>query len=151
MAEYKSKHGLVAKSPFELYMSFVDMRNFLQMLPEDKKQDVTADFDSITATVQGITLGVRVLQRNPYSRIDFVDNGGPVRFSISLHFDASTDPLKTDFSIVADVELNMVMKMMLGSKIQKGLDKIVDSLVDLSEGRVPEGVDPEMLKNARFN
>ena len=40
-----------------------------------------------------------------------------------------------------------MMKMMLGSKIQEGLDKIVDGLVAVSEGRIPEGVDPEMLKH----
>ena len=52
--EIKSKRGIVSKAPYELYMTFVDMRNFVQFLPEDKKQGVTADFDSIHAEVQGI-------------------------------------------------------------------------------------------------
>ena len=39
-----------------------------------------------------------------------------------------------------------MMKMLLGSKIQGALDKVVDSLVDLSEGRMPEGVDLSNLK-----
>ena len=30
------------------------------------------------------------------------------------------------------------MKAMIGGKIQQGLDKIVDSLVMVSEGRMPE-------------
>ena len=50
--EIKSKHGIVSKQPFELYMAFVDMRNFLQFLPEDKREGVTADYDTISATVQ---------------------------------------------------------------------------------------------------
>ncbi|MCQ2139968.1 MAG: hypothetical protein MJZ09_06305 [Bacteroidales bacterium] len=150
MTEYNSKHGLVSKSPFELYMSFVDMRNFLQMLPEDKREGITADFDTITGTVQGMTLGVRVLNRHPYSRIDFTDNGGPVRFSFSLYFDASNEASKTDFYIRAQADLPMMVKMMVGSKIQKALDKVVDSLVDISEGRMPEGVDPEKLKDLKF-
>lgn len=139
MTEYNSKHGLVSKSPFELYMGFVDMRNFLQMLPESRKEGVTADFDTITGTVQGITLGVRVLDRHPYSRIDFTDHGGPVRFSFSLHFDPSPEsPSKTDFYIRAQAEIPMMLKLMVGSKIQKGLDRMVDSLVDISEGRMPD-------------
>jgi hypothetical protein len=36
------------------------MRNFIQFLPEDKRADVTADYDSIHAVVQGFSIGVRV-------------------------------------------------------------------------------------------
>jgi len=55
--QFKSKHGIVSRPREELYMSFVDMRNFVNMLPEDKKQGVTADYDTISATVQGMTIG----------------------------------------------------------------------------------------------
>ena len=64
-AEFKSKKGLVSKAPYELYMAFVDMRNFVNFLPEDKKADVTADYDSIHATVQGFNIGVKVVDRTP--------------------------------------------------------------------------------------
>ena len=53
MAEYKSKHGIVSRPPYELYMSFADMRNFLRFLPEDKREGVTADYDTLKASVQG--------------------------------------------------------------------------------------------------
>ena len=39
-----------------------------------------------------------------------------------------------------------MMKTLLGSKLKEGLDKIVDGLVAMSEGRMPEGVDPSMFK-----
>ena len=32
MTEIESKHGTVSRQPYELYMSFTDMRNFLQTL-----------------------------------------------------------------------------------------------------------------------
>lgn len=131
----------MSKAPYELYMAFVDMRNFMQFLPEDKKEGVTADYDSIKATVQGFTIGVKVAERVPYSRIEFADDGAPFQFKLTMHFDAASDPYKTDFQINLDADLNFMMKMLIGSKIQGALDKVVDSLVDLSEGRVPEGVD----------
>ena len=131
----------MSKAPYELYMAFVDMRNFMQFLPEDKKEGVTADYDSIRATVQGFTIGVKVAERVPYSRIEFADDGAPFQFKLTMHFDAASDPYKTDFQIKLDADLNFMMKMLVGSKIQGALDKVVDSLVDLSEGRVPEGVD----------
>ena len=44
-----------------------------------------------------------------------------------------------------------MMKMVLGSKLQEALDKIVDTMAAVSEGRVPEGIDPEMLRKAKEN
>ncbi|MCQ2164961.1 MAG: hypothetical protein MJZ04_07255 [Bacteroidales bacterium] len=150
-AEYKSRHGMVARPPYELYMSFVDMRNFVSMLPEDRKNDVKADYDSISVTVQGFTIGVRVKQRTPYSRIDVSDDGAPFSFDLSVHFDSTSDPSRTDFWIELSADLNFMMKMMLGSKIQEALDKLVDSLVDISEGRMPEGIDPSMFPGSKSN
>ena len=144
--EIKSKRAVVSKAPYELYMLFVDMRNFVQMLPEDKKAGVEADFDSIHASVQGFNIGVKVNDRVPYSKIVYEDDGAPFKFTMALHFDPVSDPYKTDFQIVLDADLNFMMKTLLGSKLQDGLDKVVDALVAMSEGRIPEGVDPSMLR-----
>ena len=148
MAEFRSKKAVVSKAPYELYMAFVDMRNFVQFLPEDKKSDVTADYDCIHAVVQGFSIGVRVKDRVPYSKIEFVDDGAPFHFFLTLHFDAASDPYKPDFQIVVDAELNFMMKTLLGGKLKEALDKIVDALVAVSEGRIPEGIDPSMMPKA---
>ena len=144
--EIKSKRGVVSKAPYELYMTFVDMRNFVQFLPEDKKQGLIADFDSIHADVQGFNIGVKVTSRTPYSKIEYADDGAPFHFNLKLHFDPAADPYKTDFQIVMDADLNFMMKTILGSKLRQGLDKVVDALVDMSEGRMPEGFDPSSMK-----
>ena len=142
--EIKSKKGVVSKAPHELYMAFTDMRNFMQFLPEDKKEGVTADYDSIHATVQGFNIGVKVADRVPYSKLEFQDDGAPFQFKLKMHFDPASDPYKTEFQIILDAELNMMMKMLLGSKLQKAMDQMVDGLVAMSEGRIPEGIDPSM-------
>ena len=144
MAEFRSKKTVVSKAPYELYMAFVDMRNFIQFLPEDKRADVTADYDSIHAVVQGFSIGVRVKDRVPYSRIEFVDDGAPFKIFLTLHFNPSSDPYKTDFEIVLDAELNFMMKTLLGGKLKAALDKVAESLAAVSEGRMPEGIDPSM-------
>lgn len=149
-SEYKSKHGTVSRAACELYMNFVDCSRFLEMIPEDKRAGVTADYDSIKATIQGFNIGVRIVRREPYKLIMLEDDGAPFHFGIDLHFDDAGEPSKTDFYINVTADLNLMMKMMLGSKIQEGLNKIVDGIVAASEGRMPEGVDPEMLKNFKF-
>lgn len=127
-AQYNSKHGIISHPKEELYMGFTDMRNLLAALPEDKKEGVTADFDSVKATVQGFTIGVRVFERHPYDRISLKDDGAPFHFTVTFHFDQAPEPGKTDFSIEVEADLNLMMKAMLGGKIKEGLDKIVDGL-----------------------
>ena len=148
MTEFKSKRATVSKAPYQLYMAFVDMRNFVQFLPEDKKEGVVADYDSIHATVQGFPIGVKVAERVPYSRLEFQDDGAPFPFRIKMHFDPAADPYKTEFQITFEAELNFMMSMLLGSKLQDAMDKMVDALVAMSEGRMPEGFAPSMMPKA---
>lgn len=148
MTDYHSKHAVVSRPPYVLYMAFADMRNFLQYLPEDKKKNLQADFDTIRANVQGFDIGVRVATRLPYSRISLVDDGAPFAFTVDFCFDAAGgDPDKTDFHIDVSADLNFMMKMLLGSKIKDALDKVVDGMAAMSEGRMPEGVDPSLFKD----
>jgi hypothetical protein len=106
---------------------------------------VEADYDWIHAQVQGFNIGVKVTERVPYSKICYADDGAPFKFGVTLHFNPSFDPYKTEFQIVVDADLNFMMKTILGGKIKEALDKVVDSLVDMSEGRMPEGIDPSMF------
>ena len=145
MATYKSKQTLVSKAPYELYMAITDLRNIINMLPADKREGVTADFDSIHATVQGFSIGVRVTERSPYNLIRLKDDGAPFSFSIELHFDQAAYSSQTLFQIVVEAELNFMMKTLLGSKIQTALDKIAEGLADASNGKMPEGFDPKQF------
>ena len=138
-AHYTSKHGQVAKRPEELYMAFTDLRNFAQMVPQGQvKAEIQADFDTITVVVQGFRIGVRVDDREPYRLIRLGSTESPVEFVAVLHFDVSAIPGRTDFWIDQDANLNFMMKTMLGGKLQQMLDKMVDGLVDASEGRMPQ-------------
>jgi hypothetical protein len=96
--------------------------------------------------VQGFSIGVKVVDRTPYSKIEFADDGAPFQFRLKMHFDAASDPYRTDFQICLDADLNFMMKTLLGGKLKDALDKVVDGLVAVSEGRMPEGFDPSMMK-----
>ena len=65
---------------------------------------------------------------------------------LDLIYAAKDDPYKTDFWIKLEADLNLMMKMMLGGKIKDGLNKIVDGLVDASNGKMPAGFDPSQFK-----
>ena len=141
MAKYSSKKGTVNKAPYELYMAVTDLRNILQVIPADKREGVTADFDSIHAKVQGFDIGVRIVERTPYSRIVLKDDGAPFSFTVNVNFDSAPVSTQTVFSLDVEADLNFMMKTLLGSKIKDALDKVVDGLVDASNGKMPDGFD----------
>ena len=111
-SQYSSKHGTVSRPPYELYLLFSDLRNFLSMLPEDKKQGVTADFDSLGATVQGFHIGVRVASRVPYSLIELEDDDAPFHFRVAIHFDPAAS---AGISRLEALETDMLAE--IGAKI----------------------------------
>ena len=127
-AQYSSKHGVVGKSPAELFMASTDLRNFKQLVPQDQKIDIEADYDTLKATVQGMSMGVRVSRRLPYSLIELQDNGAPFHFTMTMHFD-DMGGCRTDFSIEVEAEISGMIKMMVGGKVKEALDKIVDGIV----------------------
>ena len=134
MAEINSKHGILSRAPYEVYMAFADLRNFMPFIPEDKREGITADYDSIHGQVQGFPVGIRITDRQPYSKISLADDGAPFQFTANLCFDAvEGESGKTDFHIDVDADLNFMMKMLLGSKLQEALDKAVDSMVQMSQ------------------
>lgn len=138
-AHYSSKHGIVSRIPEDLYMAFCDMRNFSRLAPEQLQQaDISADFDSLSITVQGFKVCVRVDERRPYNLIRISSAESPIEFVAVLHFERYGAGGKTDFWIELDANINFMMKSILGSKVQKALDKMVDSLVGVSEGRTPD-------------
>ena len=136
---YSSKHGRIARGQAELYMVFCDMRNFSRFLPENADAKLNSDYDNLSITLHGFTIAVKVVERKPYNLIRIASADSPVEFTASLHFDATESEFKTDFYIELEANLNLMMRSFLGPKVQKGLDKIVDSLVEISEGRMPEG------------
>lgn len=136
-AHYESKHGTVSIPSEQLYMSFTDLSVFTQSLPAEYKDSVIADYDTLHAKVQGFDIGVRVAERRPYSLIRLEDDGAPFHFSVVAHFEAD-GPGTTDFWLEVDADLNLVMKAMLGGRIKEALDKAVDGLVSVSQGKKPQ-------------
>lgn len=127
-ADFHSKHAIVRHPREELFMSFVDMRNFLVAVPEDKKDSIKADYDHISASIQGFSIGVKVTSREPYSRITLQDDGAPFKFTLTLNFKECNEPGCCEFFIDVEAELNLLMRKMAGGKIQEALDSIVDKM-----------------------
>jgi hypothetical protein len=126
--EVKGKVITIAQPAHMLYTGFSDMRNFVMALPPDKKEGVTATEDTIEGEVKGFKMGIRVVERNPFSSIVYEQFGkSPFPFTISIFFNA-VDVAKTEFHIELSAELNFMIKSMLGGKLQEVVDAMTDQL-----------------------
>lgn len=146
-SKIKGKAVTIGVPAHALYTAFADMRHFVERLPEEKKQGITATSDTIEGEVQGLRMGAAISERIPFSCIKIKEHGQtPFQFEVSLFFDAA-DVQKTMFHMEVDAELPFMVKMLIGNKLQDMVDKITEQLALASEGKIS----PEDLKMDPFN
>lgn len=136
MTEVKGKTVSINMPSHMLYSVFSDMRNFLQNLPEDKKEGITVTEDSIEGEVKGIRMGAQVSERRPFSFIQFKDYGKtPFSFEVELYLEA-TGIQTTDFHMELRADLPFMIKMMIGNRLQEVINTMTDQLALAAEGKL---------------
>ncbi len=130
LEKYESKQQQIRKSAARIY-PFISRFDMLTPALQDKVEEWQADEDSCSFKVKGFKVALRIVEReeNKHIKISGDDTVGglPVDFSfwIQLHEVSEFD---TRIRLVLHAELNMMMRMMIGGKIQGGLDKAVEGL-----------------------
>jgi len=144
-----SKTVLIDRQPAVLYSSLGDLSALVANLPEDKKNMISATQDTLSASVQGFNLGVKVAGREPFSSVTFTQiDGSPIDFTIKAFFDSVDVPenpsadCKTNFHLELNAQLGGMLKMMLGGKLQDALDRIADTIAQAAAGH-PVDLSPE--------
>lgn len=134
----RGKDVLIKQSPVTIYGSFSDLTRFAGNFPPELKDKVTVYPDSITANISGFNLGIRVDQRVPFSLVSFKEDGqSPFHFTFAFHM----EPVGLDstlFHMEMDADLNPMMKMMLGGKLQSLVDKFTEQIEKSMEGQMPD-------------
>lgn len=144
MTQIKGKVVTVEQPSYVLYTAFSDMRNFVMALPPDKKESVVATEDTIEGEVQGMRMGLKIAHKTPFSSLMFQNYGNtPFEFGITVFFDA-LDSYKTAFHIELNADLPMMVKMMIGGKLQDAVDQMTEQLGLAFSGKIdPSKIDPE--------
>ena len=130
LEKYESKQQQVRKSAARIY-PFISRFDMLTPALQDKVEEWRADEVSCSFKVKGFNVALRIVERveNKHIKISGDDTAGavPIDFSfwIQLHEVSEND---TRMRLVMHAELNMMMRMMIGGKIQGGLDKAVEGL-----------------------
>ena len=113
----------------KVFAAFSDLSNFTKNLPEDKRDQITATPDTLTATAQGMQLGIRVVERVPCEMIRFEQHGATPLFPFTLWIYLKDLPDgHSSLQLEFHAELNMLFKMMLEPKLKDGIAKITEQI-----------------------
>ena len=128
MEKYESKQQQIFKSAAMIFPMISDF-SLLTPAVADKVEEWSADRDSCSFKVKGFVVKLVVAERveNKHIKIVAGEGGVPIDFSfwIQLH---EVSPNDTRIRLVLHAELNMMLRMMVGGKIQKGRDQAVEGL-----------------------
>ncbi len=127
MEKYESKQQRILKPASMVYSVVSDFSNFTPIL-QDKVDDWQADADTCSFKVKGITARLRIVERieNELIKIEGED-GSPVDFTFWMQL-KEVDERDTRMRIVLHAHLNMMMKMMIGGKLQQAVDQIAEQV-----------------------
>lgn len=119
---------IIERGPMVLFSLFSDMSRFTLGLPDEYKDKVSATADSISVENNGMKFGIVISERVPFSKVIMQNDAStPINFTITLFM----NPLgidKTLFHIELEAELNMMMKMLIGHKLNDMVDTLTDQL-----------------------
>ena len=128
MEKYESKQQQI-HHPAALIFPIISRMVFLTPAMKDKVEEWEATPDSCSFKVKGMKICLRIAEcvENKHVKIVAAEGGIPIDFAfwIQLH---QVDEHDTRVRMVLHAELNMMMRMMIGSKLQSGLDQAVEGL-----------------------
>ena len=128
MQEYTSRQQQIRRSAQQIYDVVSRFDNLTPALA-DRVEEWQADEDTCSFKAKGFTVKLRIAEKEAPKTIKIVggDGGVPMDFAfwIQLHKVSETD---TRMRLVLHIELNMMMKMMIGGKLQGGLDQIAEGI-----------------------
>lgn len=140
MAQFESNIKYVPYSQERVYNKLEDLNNLAALKERfeqvrekvgDKIQDMSFDRDSLTLTVQGMNVTLRIIEREPCKCIKFEGDKSPIPVNLWIQvLPVTSEQAKLKVTIRAEV--NMFMKAMVTKPLQEGVEKIADMLAMIS-------------------
>ena len=128
MQEYTSKQQQIRRPAQQIYAVASRFDNLTPAVA-DKVEEWQASEDTCSFKAKGFTVKLRMAEREEPKLIKIVgdDGGVPMDFAFWLQL-KEVAPNDTRMRLVLHIELNMMMRMMIGSKLQEAVDKIAEAI-----------------------
>ena len=137
--QFESNVKPVPYSQERVYNTLSDLNNLegvrerLDMVKDKldgKLEDMSFDRDSITLKVQGISLTLRIIEREPLKCIKFEGDKSPIPLNLWIQILPVTQE-EAKMKVTIRAEVNMFMKAMVSKPLQEGVEKLADMLAML--------------------
>lgn len=137
--QFESNVKHVPYSQERVYNKLSDLNNLegvrerLDMVKDKldgKLEDMSFDRDSITLKVQGISLTLRIIEREPLKCIKFEGDKSPIPLNLWIQILPVTQE-EAKMKVTIRAEVNMFMKAMVSKPLQEGVEKLTDMLAML--------------------
>lgn len=137
--QFESNVKHVPYSQERVYNKLSDLNNLegvrerLDMVKDKldgKLEDMSFDRDSITLKVQGISLALRIIEREPLKCIKFEGDKSPIPLNLWIQILPVTQE-EAKMKVTIRAEVNMFMKAMVSKPLQEGVEKLADMLAML--------------------
>lgn len=137
--QFESNVKHVPYSQERVYNKLSDLNNLegvrerLDMVKDKldgKLEDMSLDRDSITLKVQGISLTLRIIEREPLKCIKFEGDKSPIPLNLWIQILPVTQE-EAKMKVTIRAEVNMFMKAMVSKPLQEGVEKLADMLAML--------------------
>mgnify|MGYP000635624648 FL=1 len=137
--QFESNVKHVPYSQERVYNKLSDLNNLegvrerLDMVKDKldgKLEDMSFDRDSITLKVQGISLTLRIIEREPLKCIKFEGDKSPIPLNLWIQILPVTQE-EAKMKVTIRAEVNMFMKAMVSKPLQEGAEKLADMLTKI--------------------
>lgn len=137
--QFESNVKHVPYSQERVYNKLSDLNNLegvrerLDMVKDKldgKLEDMSFDRNSITLKVQGISLTLRIIEREPLKCIKFEGDKSPIPLNLWIQILPVTQE-EAKMKVTIRAEVNMFMKAMVSKPLQEGVEKLADMLAML--------------------
>lgn len=107
-----------------------------EQVPQIQISDFESDADSCRFQVSGMGQAeIRIVDREPFKTIK-IESKGSMPVSIILWIQLlPVDVNETKLRLTLDADMNMMLKMFVGKKLEEGIDRLADLLAGLPYGQ----------------
>ena len=123
MEKYESKQYQIRRPAAQIYAVLSDFRNFTPIV-QGRVEEWQADETSCSFRFKGMSVRLQIIDKEPENYIKISgDDRSPLEFTFWVQM-KQVEAYDTRIRLVLHTKLNMVMRMMIGSKLQSGLDQM---------------------------
>jgi carbon monoxide dehydrogenase subunit G len=114
------------------YLNSGLIEKITQQIPQIKITDFQSDRDSCKFKITGMGVAeIKIVNRDPFNTIKVESSGSlPLSFTFWVQL-LPVDAFKTKMRLTLHAELNMMMKMMAGNKLEEGINQLAETLAKL--------------------